>query len=243
MIIKKSAFSECVYRTLQKFYRLLPESSRKQGVIHNLGASVSNKFASREQDIYSESYYESDVEQAAQASGPVVAKYVIEKFAPKRVADVGCGTGGLLKAFIDKSIEAIGFEYSDAGRKMCAERGVRAEPFDVRYDQLPKDLTPFDVIICTEVAEHIPEKFADSLVNVLANSSDTVIFTAAPVGQGGTDHVNEQPPEYWIKKYAKHSFQYQEALTQQWREQWKADGAAWWYWKNLLIFQRAQSTQ
>jgi predicted O-methyltransferase YrrM len=31
-----------------------------------------------------------------------------------------------------------------------------------------------------------------------------VAWTAAPPGQGGHDHINEQPPAYWMSKFAKH---------------------------------------
>jgi hypothetical protein len=33
-----------------------------------------------------------------------------------------------------------------------------------------------------------------------------ILFSAAPVGQGGHDHVNEQPYEYWRDKFADHGY-------------------------------------
>ena len=36
----------------------------------------------------------------------------------------------------------------------------------------------------------------------LTSFSDVILFSAAIPGQGGTHHVNEQWPSYWIEKFA-----------------------------------------
>jgi hypothetical protein len=58
------------------------------------------------------------------------------------------------------------------------------------------------VAYCFEVAEHVLAEFADALVSLLAKTAPIVVFTAAPPGQGGSGHVNEQPADYWIAKFA-----------------------------------------
>jgi hypothetical protein len=71
--------------------------------------------------------------------------------------------------------------------------------------------------------------------------SQVIIFTAAPPGQGGTNHVNEQPPSYWISKFQERGFKYAEELSQRWRESWEAeDNVESWYQKNLMIFRQVQ---
>jgi hypothetical protein len=66
-----------------------------------------------------------------------------------------------------------------------------------------------------EVAEHLPARTADRYVKLLSSLSSILVFTAAPPGQGGrtaTDHINEQPPWYWMTKYKQLGFRHDEAL-------------------------------
>ena len=59
------------------------------------------------------------------------------------------------------------------------------------------------LVVCTEMAEHLDPEHADHLVSLLAGLAQSAIyFTAATPGQGGQDHVNEQPREYWVSKFA-----------------------------------------
>ncbi|MCA9789386.1 MAG: hypothetical protein KC462_06410, partial [Cyanobacteria bacterium HKST-UBA05] len=55
----------------------------------------------------------------------------------------------------------------------------------------------FDLAMCVEIAEHIPNRCSRQLVKTLTKASDTVFFTAAPPGQGGVGHINEQPQAFW----------------------------------------------
>lgn len=53
-----------------------------------------------------------------------------------------------------------------------------------------------------EVAEHLPEASAGTFVETLVACADAIVFSAAIPNQGGTNHVNEQPPEYWAGLFA-----------------------------------------
>lgn len=64
----------------------------------------------------------------------------------------------------------------------------------------------FDLAVCLEVGEHLDSRFAALLVRDLTNAADVVLFSAAIPGQGGTHHVNEQWPDYWIERFGRHSF-------------------------------------
>jgi hypothetical protein len=55
----------------------------------------------------------------------------------------------------------------------------------------------FDLVLCLEVAEHLPESSAEHLIASLVASGEVILFSAAIPGQGGTHHVNEQWPPYW----------------------------------------------
>jgi len=69
-----------------------------------------------------------------------------------------------------------------------------------------------------------------------------VVFSAARPGQGGSDHVNEQPPEYWITRFEQNGFVCDHERTERWRAAWAKRGVRWWYCQNLLVFVRAEPT-
>ena len=42
----------------------------------------------------------------------------------------------------------------------------------------------------------------DALVDFMTTlQAPTIVFSAAQPGQGGTGHINEQPPEYWAQRF------------------------------------------
>ena len=59
---------------------------------------------------------------------------------------------------------------------------------------------------CLEVAEHLPLPSAAILVDSLVKHGDIVLFSAAPKGQGGDHHVNEQDYEFWRQQFARHGY-------------------------------------
>jgi 2-polyprenyl-3-methyl-5-hydroxy-6-metoxy-1,4-benzoquinol methylase len=195
------------------------------------------KFAGRE-DLYNLEYY-SYVDAEASRSAPTIVEAVISTFAPRRVIDVGCGTGALLAAFQSKGVSCVGLEYSVAALKICAQRGLSVYRFNIEGDQ-PQDLGKFDTVLCFEVAEHVSAQFAEPLVSLLVRLAPRVIFTAATPGQGGgADHVNEQPHKYWIGKFEKRGYRMLEGITEHWRRNWRENDVATFYASNVMIFERA----
>src|SRR5262249_48198784 len=90
------------------------------------------------------------------------------------------------------------------GLRYCRARGIIVTKFDIEQD-IPISMLAgprYDIAISLDVAEHLPEKVADRYVGLLCGLSSIVIFSAATPGQGGTDHVNEQPHSYWIEKFS-----------------------------------------
>ena len=117
----------------------------------------------------------------------------------KRVADVGCGTGGLLKALQgrDQAQSLIGFEYSERALDLARKQvpGVEFCSFDI-YEGSSRD---FDVIFCIEVLEHLlhPDKALRNVVGMLAESG--VALLTVPNGRTDTflGHINFWSPESW----------------------------------------------
>lgn len=228
-----------LYRILRRSWRLLPPGLRELESVRRLTQPVARSFREHNQGLYHDAYFETDVEPAAARAAAVIADSVMTDFAPSSVIDVGCGTGAVLAEFSARGVRTLGLEYSEAGAAKARSRGLTVRTFDVRFDSTA-GLGTFEVACCTEVAEHIPAKFADRLAALLAALAPTIVFTAATPGQGGVDHVNEQPHSYWIAKFASSSLELDSARTAAWRAQWKKAGVQDWYWKNLMIFRARQ---
>lgn len=220
--------------------RLLPETVRNSTVFLPFKERVARSFSCHQQNIYTRDYYESDVEKGARNSAPIMVASILEEFHPDSVIDLGCGTGALLEEFSRKGVSVTGLEYSTAGCAICREKGIEAIAFDARHDEIPGNLLA-DLTICCEVAEHLPEPFADRLVEILTSLSDIVIFTGAEPGQGGTDHVNEQPHTYWIEKFENRGFGFEQQISEAWRKSWEESGVIWWYFRNVMVFQKRDS--
>lgn len=117
----------------------------------------------------------------------------------KRVADVGCGSGGLLKALDNKfkTRSLTGFEYSEKALDLARAKVPAAEfcYFDI-YEGSPLQ---FDVIFCIEVLEHLlhPARALRNVVAMLADSG-VALFTV-PNGRIDTfdGHINFWSPESW----------------------------------------------
>jgi len=143
--------------------------------------------------VYTQSYYDNDVESAAVQAAPVMAEAIVSTFHPKTVVDVGCGTGALLEEFRNLDCKILGLEYSEAGLSYCMKRKykVPVRKFNVEKDKL--NVETYDIAVSFEVAEHLSPWIANRYVGLLCELSSVVVMSAATPGQSGRDHINEQP--------------------------------------------------
>jgi cyclopropane fatty-acyl-phospholipid synthase-like methyltransferase len=188
------------------------------------------------QEIYDAKYYDF-VDEAAIWSRNAMADAIVRDLAPRTALDVGCGSGALLEALRDRAVEVTGLEYSDAGIEHCARRGLPVYKFDIRRSRLPKTWQKFDVVISFEVAEHLAPSLADRYVKLLSRAGDTIVLSAATPGQGGTNHFNEQPHDYWIQKMARRGLEIDLDTSLRWRAEWQGKTATW-YQDNVMVFRR-----
>lgn len=110
-----------------------------------------------------------------------------------------------------------------------------------KYDlaqPLPLPDAKFDLCMSLEVAEHLDATHADTFIRSICQYSDLVLFSAAIPGQTGINHVNEQWPQYWVKKFMANGFYAYDILRLPF---WNNHGVAWWYSQNMLIFARENS--
>ena len=90
------------------------------------------------------------------------------------------------------------------------------------------------------MAEHLNRRCADGIVRNLTKGDWTIVFSGATPGQGGYDHLNEQPHEYWIDKFARRGYRLDEERTERFRFALREAEAAPWYAKNVMVLSRAR---
>jgi 2-polyprenyl-3-methyl-5-hydroxy-6-metoxy-1,4-benzoquinol methylase len=157
---------------------------------------------------------------------------VIELVKPLTVVDVGCGTGSTLRQFVEAGIAAVGVEASRAAIR-ASEHPELIRRHDLRR---PLDLgRRFDLVWCFEVAEHIHPSHVEAFVDNLCRHSDIITLSAAPPGQGGEGHFNEQPQSYWVSMFAKRGYY----LHSDWTAQMHAVQE--FYSENMMVFCKASA--
>jgi 2-polyprenyl-3-methyl-5-hydroxy-6-metoxy-1,4-benzoquinol methylase len=185
--------------------------------------------------IYDEEYF-NEIDRTSTSSAPHMAAGIITLFRPKTVLDVGCGTGSLLYELGKQGVTGVGLEYSEAAIAYCNQRDLDVRKFNLESASSFSTEQAFDIVVSFEVAEHLPHRVANSYVSLLCSHADIVLFTAAPPGQGGTDHINEQFPPYWIHRFGLNGFSLSETLTTQLKRSWKNERVSEWYRSNLMVF-------
>jgi SAM-dependent methyltransferase len=230
-----------LYAMAKRLARVVPKTWRRRFWQHRRPGDLMYRVKTwlerraKHSEMYDTQYY-AYVDECMAKSAAVMADTIVGHFAPASVVDVGCGSGMLLLMLKNRGIRATGLEYSEAGLAICRSRGLDVRPFDI------ESAHPFteraELAISTEVAEHLPASVADRYVDLLCGISDRVLMTAARPGQGGTDHVNEQPPEYWVEKFRARGYEFDTSLTEALRADWRGRGTQSWYAENVLVFHR-----
>lgn len=151
---------------------------------------------------------------------------------PASVVDVGCGTGIWLAEFGRCGVtDGLGVDGGYVRRERLVVDPARFAAHDLN---LPLRLDrKFDLAISLEVAEHLPPERADGFVGDLTLLSAVVVFSAAVPFQGGTQHLNEQWPEYWAEKFARRHY-----VAVDWLRPkiWKDPTVEPWYRQNTILY-------
>ena len=141
---------------------------------------------------------------------PPIAKSIGEVYNLKSVVDFGCASGYYLDGYKESGAEVKGYEYLLENSLEYISEDIK--PF-VSQGNVMEDIDcgQHDLVMSIEVAEHLlPEKSDVFVDNLVRASKKYILLTAAPPGQGGTGHINEQPREYWIEKLEERGFKYSE---------------------------------
>ena len=161
----------------------------------------------------------------AEESARIVLPRIIEETAAGSLIDVGCGTGQWAAVAHEYGLAVLGVDWNVPGDLVIVDTYI------------DHDLTggypcgDFDLALCLEVAEHLPEEAAGPLVEGLSHAT-AVLFSAATPGQPGINHINCQPHDYWHDLFAGHG------LTPTFVGDWFADPVADFYRRNLYLYRR-----
>lgn len=183
--------------------------------------------------IYDNFFY-SHVDEGALRSAEYVVPLMKEVISAKSLLDVGCGFGAWVHTWKKYGIDdVVGVDY-------LLENPLMAEGLYFSADlSKPLDLgRKFDLITCLEVAEHLSPSSTVVLLDNISRHSDAVFFSAASPGQGGLNHINEQPLRYWMDKFAEMGYNAFDPLRP---ELVKIRGIEPWYRYNLILFARSDA--
>ena len=151
---------------------------------------------------------------------------------PTSIIDIGCGTGTWLN--VAKDVYGIDDILGIDGDFVNMEKLIipreKFVPADLRKGY--KTDRSYDMAICLEVAEHLPESSAGLLVESLTSASDFILFSAALPSQGGENHLNERPFEYWQALFREKGYEFYDLLRPR---IWNDGDIEWWYRQNMFV--------
>jgi SAM-dependent methyltransferase len=141
------------------------------------------------------------------SSARAIIHLLLQHLPISSVLDVGCATGAWLKEWRTAGIAGLcGVDGAYVNRD---DLQIAPSEFNVRDLSQSFNLgRVFDLVQSLEVAEHLPVASAEQFVASLArHAGGLILFSAAPPGQGGEFHINEQPFAYWRSLFQQHGYQ------------------------------------
>lgn len=166
------------------------------------------------------------------SSARVIVPRITGLVHPQSVVDIGCGVGAWLSAFHETGCgDILGLDGPWVPQDKLL---INPDHFVVVDLQHPPTLArTFDLAVSLEVGEHLPQSAARAFVYYLTGLAPCVLWSAAIPFQGGSAHINEQPPAFWFEFFAERDFVCFDFLR---AELWNHEQVQWWYAQNILLY-------
>lgn len=181
---------------------------------------------------YKHNFYKDRHQSTIDAANTILSLVIDALPQVNSAVDFGCGVGTWLAVLKEKGVDDIrGLEgpwVEQALLKISKE-----ELSQVNFEEGVKLDKKYDLAITLEVAEHLKPKTAGSFVESLTEASDFVMFSAAIPFQGGTNHVNEQWPDYWVEHFTDKGYVLLDFIRM---KIWDDQSIPVWYRQNILMF-------
>ena len=144
----------------------------------------------------------------------IIVRKLFPVLRPGSVVDVGCGLGTFLRAFREVGTQTIlGIDGDWVDRELLVKNISLSEFMPADLQEGVSVNARFDLVISLEVAEHLCPESAEVFVESLVALGDVILFSAAtPVTWYDSSHLNNQWPDYWSDRFAKHGYFMQDVV-------------------------------
>lgn len=109
-------------------------------------------------------------------------EHYMEEFSEKKILDIGCGVGTLALFFSKLGANVVGLDISERAIKIAknAKKENKIKNLKFIVSELTKGKKNFDLLVCTEVIEHIPDD--SSFLSLISSNlkKDGVLFLTTP---------------------------------------------------------------
>lgn len=164
--------------------------------------------------------------------------WLVGEFGPfENSLDLGAGDGYYSVVLNEMGTHVYAIELAAAAALI--PKTVQVYIHDLREPLTATQGRVFDLVLCIEVAEHLPPETADTLCDTIARHCERLlVFTAAQPGQGGHGHVNCQLSEYWREKLESKGLFYLSDETVHIKQAWKniLGNSMYWLHQNVMLF-------
>ena len=143
---------------------------------------------------------------------PEIWDWCIKELGVKSVLDVGCGLGYTLEYFAQANLDVFGVD----GSPSAIQKNLMSAAHLHQHDYTKGNWVPeknYDLIWSSEFLEHVEQKYEANFLATFQSATKYIMVTFAVPGQTGHHHVNLQYGDYWIEKFDKIGFKYEEKLT------------------------------
>jgi SAM-dependent methyltransferase len=138
------------------------------------------------------------------ADGDTLWPWLLEHYKLKSVLDVGCAEGHCVQFFKDNGIISVGLEGLKLNVDICKSKGLNVVHHDITSDvQFPSKI--YDLVMCSDVAEHIAIEHIDKLINILLLGKNVAMVHGIEQHHNlGWHHVNNQSEAWWNERLKGH---------------------------------------